>query len=200
MTAQIACYGRLAADPRPHETSSGKPMASARLAVEIEARTDGESGAETWWLSVLAFGRTAESLMRHAEGEPMSVSGRLQSQRWTDRATGERREGWQCIADAIVSARSVRPGGCRRSREGDCLDPGARPVRMALVAFLAPVEAMMPVTVPSTTSAAYGRRVAPVDRLPRTCLRAAILTRHSTTRYGSSTSVSRLRRDHDETD
>ena len=119
MTAQIACYGRLAADPRPHETSSGKPMASARLAVEIEARTDGESGAETWWLSVLAFGRTAESLMRHAKGEPMSMSGRLQSQRWTDRATGERREGWQCIADAIVSARSVRPGGCRRSREGD---------------------------------------------------------------------------------
>ena len=90
-------------------------MASARLAVEIEARTDGESGAETWWLSVLAFGRTAESLMRHAKGEPMSVSGRLQSQRWTDRATGERREDWQCIADAIVSARSVRPGGCRRS-------------------------------------------------------------------------------------
>ena len=92
MTAQIACHGRLAADPRPHETSSGKPMASARLAVEIEARTDGESGAETWWLSVLAFGRTVESLMRHAKGEPMSVSGRLQSQRWTDRATGERRE------------------------------------------------------------------------------------------------------------
>ena len=55
-------------------------------------------------------------------------------------------------------------------------------------------------TLPMDASAAYGRRVVPVDRLPRTCVRAAILMRHSTTRYRSSTSVSPHGGTHDETD
>ena len=41
MTAQIAAYGRLGRDPRQHETKSGKPMASASLAVTVEARERG---------------------------------------------------------------------------------------------------------------------------------------------------------------
>ena len=65
MTAQIAAYGRLGRDPRQHETKSGKPMASASLAVTVEAR-----------------------------------------------------EGWQVIADSVVSSRSVRPGGGRRKGDG----------------------------------------------------------------------------------
>ena len=51
MTAQIAAYGRLGRDPRQHETKSGKPMASASLAVTVEARERGVDDAEgTLWL------------------------------------------------------------------------------------------------------------------------------------------------------
>ena len=59
MSAQLAAYGRLVADPRPIETRSGKAMTAARLAVSVECREDGagETGEETLWLSVLAFGR-----------------------------------------------------------------------------------------------------------------------------------------------
>ena len=79
MTAQIAAYGRLVADPRPHETCSGKPMTTVRVAVTVECREGGgETGEGTLWLSVIAFGRVAEDLARHAKGEPVSVSGRLQ--------------------------------------------------------------------------------------------------------------------------
>ena len=41
MSAQIAAYGRLAADPRPIETRSGKAMTAARLAVSVECRDGG---------------------------------------------------------------------------------------------------------------------------------------------------------------
>ena len=75
MTAQIAAYGRLGRDPRQHETKSGKPMASASLAVTVEARERGADDAEgTLWLTVLAFGRVADELARHSAGDPVRGS------------------------------------------------------------------------------------------------------------------------------
>ena len=64
-----------------------------------------------------AFGRVASDLAQHAKGDPVSVSGRLQWSRWTDR-DGDEREQWQIIADALVSARTVRPRGGRRKGDG----------------------------------------------------------------------------------
>ena len=98
MSARIAAYGRLGGDPRSHETRTGKAMASASLAVTVEARKRS----------------AADELARHSKGEPVSVSGRLRLSRYTMNA-GEAREGWQCVADSVVSARSVRSSGGRRS-------------------------------------------------------------------------------------
>ena len=119
MTAQIAAYGRLARDPRQHETTSGKPMTTGTIAVEVELRERGaETAAETLWLQVCAFGRQADDLAAMAKGEPVSLTGRLQLSRYQTRE-GEDRESWQCIADSVVSARSVRPkGGGRRRDDG----------------------------------------------------------------------------------
>ena len=118
--ATLAVYGRLGSDPREHETRKGGAMATASLAVNVPDRSQGaEDGAtETLWFNVVAFGRVAESLAQHAKGDPVSVSGRLQWSRWTDR-DGDEREQWQVLADALVSARTVRPGGGRRKSKGD---------------------------------------------------------------------------------
>ena len=110
MSAQIAVHGRLGREPRPIETSSGKPMTAASLAVTLDAREGGETGEATLWLDVLAFGRCADDLARHAKGELVSVAGRLQFSRFTSSTTGEARENWQCVADSVISARTVRPG------------------------------------------------------------------------------------------
>ena len=115
MTAQIAAYGRLGQDPRSHETKSGAAMTTTTLAVDIEAREQGADNTDaTIWLQLVAFGRVADDLARHAKGEPVSVSGCLQLNRWKA-ADGATREGWQVLADSVVSARSARPGGGRRS-------------------------------------------------------------------------------------
>ena len=119
MTAQVAAYGRLARDPRQHETTSGKPMTTGTIAVEVELRERGaETAAETLWLQVCAFGRQADDLARHAKGDPVSVAGRLQMTRYQTRE-GAARESWQCIADSVVSARTVRPKGGRRRDDGN---------------------------------------------------------------------------------
>ncbi|PZR47977.1 MAG: single-stranded DNA-binding protein [Stutzerimonas stutzeri] len=109
MSAQVAAHGRLGADPVQRASQTGNIWATASLAVTLA----GEREAPAQWFGIVAFGRIAESLCRHAKGDLISVAGQLQSNRRTDRE-GNEREGLQIVADAIVSAKAVRQGGGRR--------------------------------------------------------------------------------------
>ena len=64
---------------------------------------------------MVSFGRVADDLARHAKGDLVSLAGRMQLSRFTSSTSGEVRESWQVVADALVSARTVRPKGGRRS-------------------------------------------------------------------------------------
>ena len=77
MTAQIAAYGRLVADPQLKTTSKGTQMAMASMAVPLPC-SQADDGTATMWLSVLAFGRQADALARHQKGELVSVAGNTQ--------------------------------------------------------------------------------------------------------------------------
>lgn len=112
MTAQIAAYGRLVADPQLKTTSKGTQMAMAS--------SQADDGTATMWLSVLAFGRQAEALAKHRKGELLSVAGNMQVSQWTGQ-NGETRQGWQVIADSVISARTARPGG-KKGQQGQATD------------------------------------------------------------------------------
>ena len=103
-------YGRLGQDPRSIQTKSGKPMSVSSIAVELATR-DGQ--AATQWLGVVAFGGVAESLAKHAKGDPVGVSGRVQQNAYA-KQDGTKVVELQIVADSIVSARTVRPGGGKR--------------------------------------------------------------------------------------
>lgn len=109
MSAQAAVYGRLGGDPVKRTSASGKDWATATLAVNLGDDDEGQPQ----WFGVVAFGRTAEALCRHTKGDLLSVSGRLKLNRWQGQDGGER-EQLQVVADAVVSAKSVRPGGGRK--------------------------------------------------------------------------------------
>lgn len=103
---------RIAAEARrllEDEAPTVDAAAVASLAVEVA--DDGEPE----WLGVVAFAETAETLARHAKGDCVSVSGRLQRRTYTTRS-GEERQQLQVVADSLVSARSVRPG--KRRQQG----------------------------------------------------------------------------------
>lgn len=113
MVASI--HGRLGQDPRAIETRSGKPMTVATIAVDLQDR-NGESA--TQWVGVVAFGRLADDLLRHTKGECIAVSGRCQSNTWTN-GSGETQTQLQLVADTIVSARAARPNGGRKRRDAE---------------------------------------------------------------------------------
>ncbi|EJK1447014.1 single-stranded DNA-binding protein, partial [Escherichia coli] len=116
MTAQIAAYGRLVDDPQVKQTSKGTPMTLARMAVSLPC-SQAQDGQATLWLSVLAFGKQADQLAGHEKGNVISVSGVMQVSQWTGQDGGTR-QGYQVIADSVISAKTVRPGGSRRKTTG----------------------------------------------------------------------------------
>ncbi|MBB7083247.1 single-stranded DNA-binding protein [Escherichia coli] len=116
MTAQIAAYGRLVDDPQVKQTSKGTPMTLARMAVSLPC-SQAQDGQATLWLSVLAFGKQADQLAGHEKGNVISVSGVMKVSQWTGQ-DGETRQGYQVIADSVISAKTVRPGGSRRKTTG----------------------------------------------------------------------------------
>ena len=107
---QAAIHGRLGKDAQAVPTKTGNPMAAASVAVDVSTR-DAEA---TVWIRVTAFGKLAEQLQRHVKGETISAAGRLELSKWTD-ANGTERESWNLTADSLVSARTVRPGGGKRT-------------------------------------------------------------------------------------
>ena len=62
------------------------------------------------------FFRQTDQLAGYEKGNVISVSGTMQVSQWTGQ-NGETRQGWQVIADSVISARSVRPGG-KRGQQG----------------------------------------------------------------------------------
>ncbi|HAW2960814.1 TPA: single-stranded DNA-binding protein [Escherichia coli] len=101
MTAQIAAYGRLVADPQLKTTSKGTQMAMASMAVSLPCSQ-------------------ADALAKHQKGELVSVAGNMQVSQWTGQ-NGETRQGWQVIADSVISARTARPGG-KKGQQGQATD------------------------------------------------------------------------------
>ena len=104
-----SCYGRLGADPVARTTASGKEMVTASVCIDVSRSGQGEDAE---WINIAAFGAVAQTLSQHQKGDLIAFMGRLTRSRYTGR-DGQERASWGVTAEAIVSARTVRPG--RRS-------------------------------------------------------------------------------------
>jgi single-stranded DNA-binding protein len=89
-------------------------MAMGRLAVALPCHA-AEGGEVTFWLGVVAFGKQADALAGHVKGDLVSVAGTMQVNQWTGKDGGTQ-QGYQVVADSVISARTVRPGG-KRARQ-----------------------------------------------------------------------------------
>lgn len=125
MTAQLSAYGRLVAEPTSRITKNDNQMVVARLAVSLPCHS-AEEGQATFWLSVVAFGKQAEFLMRHEKGELISVAGTMQINQWQGK-DGTPQTGYQIVADSVISARTVRPGGGKKATHSQNNERSQRP-------------------------------------------------------------------------
>lgn len=86
--------GRLVADPQINYLQSGTQVASARMAIDHPEKKGRDDDKQPDWLSLKVWFEPAEDFANNAKkGQQIDVVGRVYFESWTDKATGEPRQG-----------------------------------------------------------------------------------------------------------
>lgn len=101
----VLIQGNLTRDPEMRYGSKGDAVAKIGLAVnETWERKDGTKGESSVFLDLTAFGPMAEKAARDfKKGSAMVVIGKLKTESWDDRQTGQKRTKLVVVANIITS-------------------------------------------------------------------------------------------------
>lgn len=100
---RVLLAGRLTSDPELKYLPSGTPVCEMRLAADRRYKTrDGEQREDTLFVNVKVWARTAEICGEQlSKGRPVLVEGRLTSDSWEDKNTGQKRFKIEIVADRV---------------------------------------------------------------------------------------------------
>lgn len=99
----VVLAGRLTRDPELKYTASGMAVCRMGLAVSRFFKgKDGEKREETTFVDVVVWEKSAEYCgQRLRKGRPVVVEGRLRSDSWDDKTTGQKRWKLEIIAQRV---------------------------------------------------------------------------------------------------
>ena len=129
---RVFLIGNLTRPPELRYTPSGTAVADLRLAVNRAYTTQGgEKREDTCFLTVVAWGRQAESCSEYLDkGSPILVEGRLQTRDWETK-DGQKRNVVEVVAERVqFMGRGKQPVGAPAAASGEPLggeEPGATP-------------------------------------------------------------------------
>lgn len=122
---KVFLAGRLTRDPELRYIPSGKAVCEFGLAVSRKYKSkDGEMREDTVFIEVTCWDKTAEFVgEKLKKGRPLIVEGRLKSDSWDDKNTGQKRTKIGVTADRVQFLEwEDRDGGGERSK------PAPRPI------------------------------------------------------------------------
>lgn len=104
MVNKVLLIGNLGKDPEVRYTSGGQAVANLRIATS-RSWTDKQSGQrkeETEWHDVEVWGKQAEQCGEYlSKGRQVYVEGRLKTDTWDDKQTGQKRSRVKVVADTV---------------------------------------------------------------------------------------------------
>lgn len=96
----VAIMGRLARDPELRQTTTGKNVASFRIACD-RGRRDANGQSQADWIDVVAWDRQAEFVCKYFQkGSLIVIDGRLQTRSYKDR-DGNNRTAVEVVANNL---------------------------------------------------------------------------------------------------
>ena len=109
---KVQLIGNLGADPEVRFSQSGMAICSLRVGV-TERRKKGDVWEdETEWVRVKVFGKTAENCGQYLQkGRSVYVEGRLKTEKYQDKKTGEDRYSTDVLADDVKFLGSAPAAG-----------------------------------------------------------------------------------------
>ncbi len=104
MVNKVILVGNLGKDPEVRYTSGGQAVANLRIATS-RSWTDKQSGQrkeETEWHDVEVWGKQAEQCGEYlSKGRQVYVEGRLKTDKWQDKQSGQERSKVKVVADTV---------------------------------------------------------------------------------------------------
>ena len=104
MVNRVILVGNLGKDPEVRYTSGGQAVANLRIATS-RSWTDKQSGQkkeETEWHDVEVWGKQAEQCGEYlAKGRQVFVEGRLKTDKWQDKQSGQERSRVKVVAESV---------------------------------------------------------------------------------------------------
>ena len=104
MVNKVILIGNLGKDPEVRYTAGGQAVANLRIATS-RSWTDKQSGQrkeETEWHDVEVWGKQAEQCGEYlAKGRQVFVEGRLKTDKWQDKQSGQERSRVKVVADSV---------------------------------------------------------------------------------------------------
>jgi len=130
MVNKVILIGNLGKDPEVRYTSGGQAVANLRIATS-RSWTDKQTGQrreETEWHDVEVWGKQAEQCGEYlSKGRQVYVEGRLKTDKWQDKQTGQDRYKVKVVADTVRFLGGGRGEGAGRGPRPAAEDPGAAP-------------------------------------------------------------------------
>jgi single-strand DNA-binding protein len=100
---KVILIGNLGADPELKQLPSGQAVCELRIATtDIWTDRNSQRQERTEWHRVKVWGKTAENCKQYlAKGRQVYVEGRLQTDSWDDKETGQKRYATNVIAQSV---------------------------------------------------------------------------------------------------
>lgn len=108
--------GNLGKDPELKHTTSGTAVVTLSVAT-TDGYTDkaGNNQEKTEWHRVTAWGKTAENAAKYlSKGRTVYVEGRIETEQWQDKTTGEKKYRTGIVATSIVFLGGGKSEGARQ--------------------------------------------------------------------------------------
>lgn len=121
MVNKVMLIGNLGKDPEVRYLNGGQAVCSLRIATS-RSWTDKQSGTrkeETEWHDIEVWGKQAEACGEHLlKGRSVFVEGRLKTETWDDKQTGQKRSRVKVVAENVRFLGGGKGGGERREEGG----------------------------------------------------------------------------------
>lgn len=124
MLPLVTIEGRVVADPELRFATSGVAVGRMRLVASKQKKNDAGEWVDdkTLWINCTMFKTLAENVAESiVKGDLVTVVGRLQTDEWTDKDSGEKRSQTVVIADSVAASlqfRTIKHGDQRAERSG----------------------------------------------------------------------------------
>ena len=100
---KVLLIGNLTRDPEVRYTPKGTAVCDISIAINRKWKDEsGQSQEEVTFVDVTIWGKTAENVGKHlSKGSSLHVDGRLATESWSDKETGQKRTKMKVVADAV---------------------------------------------------------------------------------------------------